>query len=74
MLAGDSFICCVNWYTNLIVHRLQRLMLILLMLHYLVELSFHLSRILHYHQKKEIASMGLAFVLTAGNEILHLFV
>ncbi|XP_065897830.1 translocating chain-associated membrane protein 1-like [Dysidea avara] len=38
--------------------RLQRLMLVLLMLHYLVELSFHLSRLLHYHQKKEIASMG----------------
>lgn len=42
------------------VGRLQRLALVLLTLHYMVEMSFHLSRILHYHQKEYIASLGFS--------------
>lgn len=42
------------------VGRLQRLAIVLLTLHYMVEMSFHLSRILHYHQKEYIASLGFS--------------
>ena len=38
--------------------RLQRLALILLVLHYSVEFLFHTARLLHYHGKEEIATPG----------------
>ena len=72
MLAGDSFtpMDCVLFK----IHRLQRLMLVLLILHYLVELSFHVSRLLHYHQKKEIASSGFVCIPpTASSDTMCLF-
>ena len=39
-------------------HRLQRLAIILLTLHYLVETLFHASRLVKYHGKKELAQIG----------------
>lgn len=38
--------------------RLQRLAVILLVLHYTVEFLFHASRLLHYHGKDDIAFPG----------------
>lgn len=39
-------------------HRLQRLAIILLTLHYLVETLFHASRLVKYHGKKELSQIG----------------
>ena len=44
--------------THTHTHRLQRLAVILLVLHYSVEFLFHASRLLHYHGKDEIAIPG----------------
>ena len=41
-------------------YRLQRLAIVLLVLHYSVEFLFHASRLLHYHGKTNISTPGLA--------------
>ena len=49
-----SFHCAPPPHT----HRLQRLALVLLVLHYSVEFLFHACRLLHYYGKDDIAIPG----------------
>lgn len=62
--------------------RLQRLAIILLTLHYLVEVLFHASRLIKYHGKRDLAIVGyrvwrglfvLARVLTVVLSVLTLW-
>ena len=67
----NTFCCILN---HLLDFRLQRLAIILLTLHYMVEMSFHLSRILHYHQKEYIASLGFVCDVVIAVQVVLLLI
>lgn len=78
VLYTSSFLIIAGAY----ILQLQRLALVLLVLHYFVEFLFHASRLLHYHGKTNLSNPGfrawmvlfvLARFLTVGVSVLTLW-
>ena len=57
MCTGLCAVVCSNPF-HLFVGRLQRLAIVLLTLHYMVETLFHFSRLVKYHGREVLASRG----------------